>query len=157
VHNAAAGYWSIGTGSMQPYTALAAFGETFAACLLESLAQVAVSAAPVLCVAYDVEARGPLATQITCRSLLGMALLITPERTSRSVARLGWRLLDDDVPPATAPGARAAALAGENPMATGLPVFEALAGDAPRVVVLATCGGPGLEIAIAPLPAATGP
>lgn len=154
VHNAAAGYWSIGTGSTQPYTALAAYLETFAAGLLESLVQAAVSRAPVLCVAYDVEACGPLATQIACRDLLGLALLLVPERSRRSVARLAWRLLEDDVPPATTPGAPAAKLAGENPLAAGLPVFEALAGDSPRTVVLATAGGAGLEIAVEPIAAA---
>jgi Beta-ketoacyl synthase, N-terminal domain len=151
VHNAAAGYWSIGTGSMQPYTAVAAFSETFAAGLLESLTQIAVAAEPVLCVAYDTEARGPLATQIRCSRLLGLSLLMTPTATPRSVARLEWRVLEDDIPAATPPSDRAVSLAGENPMAAGLPVFEALAAAQPRTVVLATAGGPGLEIAIAPL------
>ena len=150
VHNAAAGYWSIGTGSMQPYTAVAAYTETFAAGLLESLVQAAAGESPVLYVAYDVEARGPLAAQNRSRSLLGLALLVTPDRTAQSVARLGWRMQTEDVPPATAPSARVAVLAGENPMTSGLPLFESLAAESSGRVILATNGGPALELQIEP-------
>ena len=62
VHNAAAGYWSIGTGCMQPYTALSAHGDTFGEGMLEALVQAQSTGRPTLLVAYDIEARGPLAT-----------------------------------------------------------------------------------------------
>jgi hypothetical protein len=150
VHNAAAGYWSIGTESMQPYTAVAAYTESFAAGLLESLVQAAAGEVPVLYVAYDVEARGPLATQNRSRSLLGLALLVTPERSAQAVAKLEWRLRAEDVPPATRPSTRVAGLAGENPMTSGLPLFEALAADSPRQVIVATNGGPALELRVGP-------
>ncbi len=42
VHNAAAGYWSIGTGCTQPYTALTAHRYTFGEGLLEALVQAEV-------------------------------------------------------------------------------------------------------------------
>ena len=41
VHNAAAGYWTIGAGCMQATTALSAYDATFAEGLLEALAQLA--------------------------------------------------------------------------------------------------------------------
>ena len=83
VHNAAAGYWSIGTGSYAPYTAISAFEYTFGAGLLEAATQVAVRAAPVLYVAFDIEANGALATMAPSRGLLGAALVLAPERQRR--------------------------------------------------------------------------
>ena len=53
VHNAAAGYWSIATGSMAESNVLCAFDASFTAGLLEALTQVAVDEIPVLLVAYD--------------------------------------------------------------------------------------------------------
>ena len=60
VHNAAAGYWSIGTGSLAPYTAISAFEYTFAAGLLEAATQVVCEHRPVLYVAFDIESKGAL-------------------------------------------------------------------------------------------------
>ena len=65
VHNAAAGYWTIGTGCMAASSALTAFDASFAAGLLEAATQCAADARAVLLVAFDVEATGPLATVTT--------------------------------------------------------------------------------------------
>ena len=62
VHNAAAGYWSIGTASYASYTAISAFRYTFAAGLLEAATQAICEHRPVLYVAFDIEAKGALAT-----------------------------------------------------------------------------------------------
>ena len=43
VHNAAAGYWCVGTGCMQPYTAVSAHEHTFGEGMLEALVQAQVS------------------------------------------------------------------------------------------------------------------
>src|SRR5690606_29192269 len=45
VHNAAAGYWTIGTGCHAPATALSAYRASFAQGLLEAVAQVQVEQA----------------------------------------------------------------------------------------------------------------
>ena len=71
VHNAAAGYWTIGTGCYEPYTALTAYEDTFGEGLLEALTQAACGDRATLLVAYDIEARGPLATMVSSRGLLG--------------------------------------------------------------------------------------
>ena len=57
VHNAAAGYWTIGTSCHAPYTAISAFHHTFGAGLLETAVQIACEQQPVLYVAFDVEAK----------------------------------------------------------------------------------------------------
>lgn len=127
VHNAAAGYWTIATGCYAPYTAISAFNDTFGEGLLEALTQVATDGAPVLYVAYDIEARGPMATIVPSRGLLAAALVLSPERTAASRARLAWRVRPGQ--PAEITPARPASLAlvDGNCMAPCLPLFEALA------------------------------
>src|SRR5580704_17753538 len=60
VHNAAAGYWSIATGSTAASNAICAFDASFAAGLLEAVTQVVVDQTRVLLVAYDAPYPQPL-------------------------------------------------------------------------------------------------
>jgi Beta-ketoacyl synthase, N-terminal domain len=76
VHNAAAGYWSIATGCRQPYCALGAGEYTFAAGLFAAALQVCADETDVLLVAYDIDARGPLAQITHSRGMLGVALVL---------------------------------------------------------------------------------
>ena len=121
VHNAAAGYWTIGTGCLQPATALSAHGATFAQALLEALVQLACGSESVLLVAYDTAARGPLATQARSTGLLGAALVLA--RGGAGV-RIDASLVDGDASAGAGPLARHAA---GNAMAPMLPLFDALA------------------------------
>jgi hypothetical protein len=145
VHNAAAGYWTIGAGCMQPTTALSAYRASFAQGLLEALVQLAAGDADaVLLVAYDAQARGPLAAQARSEGLLGAALVLG-RNGDRGLMRLRATLADGAPSAADGPLARHAA---GNAMAPMLPLFDALAGDGDLVALEA---GPGrvlrLEIA----------
>jgi hypothetical protein len=135
VHNAAAGYWSIATGCREPYTTVSVAGFTFGAGLLEALTQLAARQEPVLFVAYDTQATGPLATLVSSSGLLGAALVLSPRRSDATVAELRWTVDSSERAPRTAPLPRNAALVAGNAMAGCLPLFEALAGCA-RVVTL---------------------
>jgi len=140
VHNAAAGYWTIATGCYEPYTAISAFGHSFGNGLLEALVQVETSGAPVLYVAYDIEAKGPMATVVPSRGMLGAALVISPVASARTQAALAWEVAPSGLGP-TRPRAASLALAGGNEMAPCLPLYEALAaGDGTVNLSL----GPGL-------------
>jgi hypothetical protein len=134
VHNAAAGYWTIGTGCHEPYTALTAYGDTFGEGLLEALSQAACDDRAVLLVAYDIEARGPLATIVPSRGIVGGGVVVSPHAGANTLARIRGR---------TARGMHRtvardsnAALVGSNSMAGCLPFFEALALAEPRTVCL---------------------
>lgn len=135
VHNAAAGYWSIGTGSHAPYTALSAYRHTFATGLLEAATQVVCENEPVVCVAFDVEAGGPLATVAPSRGLLGVGLVLAP--STKSHRTLTLQLVEGSAANVTPARSPAAALVAENALAPCLPFFEALAHAAPSEVVLA--------------------
>ncbi|MEO7056752.1 MAG: beta-ketoacyl synthase chain length factor [Caldimonas sp.] len=129
VHNAAAGYWTIGIGCREASSALTAFDASFAAGLLEAATQCEADHRPVLLVAFDVEATGPLATVTVSQGLVAGALVLAPDPSERTLAAFEWRL-------APGPSARtplrsqpARAIAG-NAMADALPFFEAVAFDA---------------------------
>jgi hypothetical protein len=130
VHNAAAGYWTIATGCLAPYTAVSAWEHTFAAGLLESLVQAACDATPVLYVAYDVQARGPLASMAPSEGMLGAALVLGPAASEGSMT-LRWRIEEHADARAAQSPARHGDLVAGNAMAACLPLFEALATETP--------------------------
>lgn len=78
VHNAAAGYWSIATHDTAPASAIAAGDETFAAGLLEAATQACAEHRPVLLVAFDTPAVGPLSLAAPNTALFGMATVLAP-------------------------------------------------------------------------------
>jgi Beta-ketoacyl synthase, N-terminal domain len=94
VHNAAAGYWSIAMGAMAESNVLCAFDASFTAGLLEALTQVAVDQVSVLLVAYDSEYPQPLHAKRPLPDVFGVAMVLTPLRSARSLARLDAALTD---------------------------------------------------------------
>jgi len=137
VHNAAAGYWTIGAGCMRTTTAISAHRGSFAQGLVEAMVQLASDAEAVLLVGYDTAASGLLATVTRSDGLLGGALVLT--RAGQGPC-LSARLEDgepeqDDGPLATH--------ARGNAMAPMLPLFDALAAGALGVGLHA---GPGRRL-----------
>ncbi|HZH43535.1 MAG TPA: beta-ketoacyl synthase chain length factor [Lysobacter sp.] len=137
VHNAAAGYWTIGAGAMAPATAISAFDATFAQGLIEALAQLASGADAVLLVGYDGASAGPLAYVSRSERLLGAALVLA--RGDGPGPRLRAALMSPGVQPQSAPGPLARHGHG-NAMAPMLPLFDALASGVPQAHLHA---GPG--------------
>jgi hypothetical protein len=136
VHNAASGYWAIGSGSRQASTALAGGAHSFAAGLLEAMGACIADQRATLLVGFDTEARGPLASVNASRGLLGVALVLAPRREAAARWRLHGSLLDAAAPAGPAPGAAAQALAA-NAQADALPLFAALARGASAQLGLA--------------------
>ncbi|WP_077002078.1 beta-ketoacyl synthase chain length factor [Variovorax sp. KK3] len=126
VHNAAVGYWTIGTGCNAASNSLTAYGHTFAAGLLEAAAQCAADGQAVLLAGFDIPSVGALGTVIDSRELLAVAVVVAPERTARTVAAFDWSLAAGTpaTPRALTPASEALA---SNAMADALPFFEALA------------------------------
>ncbi len=146
VHNAAAGYWTIGTGAMQPATALSAMQASFAQGLLEAMAQLACGEAAVLLVAYDGSASGPLGEHARSNGLLGAGLVLSHD--SNETGPVLQLSLEDG--PAQPGGGRLAAraTANANAMAPMLPFFDALAAGAPASLSLDAGAGRRLAIAL---------
>ncbi|MDI9238303.1 beta-ketoacyl synthase chain length factor [Lysobacter sp. LF1] len=121
VHNAAAGYWTIGTGAMHPASAISAHTASFAQGLLDALAQLAEGHESVLLVAYDGQATGAIARVAPSEGLLGGALVLSRTGTG---ARLQARLADVSTSHADGPLSR---FTSGNAMAPMLPLFDVLA------------------------------
>ncbi|KPJ79787.1 MAG: hypothetical protein AMJ58_10825 [Gammaproteobacteria bacterium SG8_30] len=145
VHNAAAGYWTIATACYAPYTALSAHTSTFGEGLLESLVQAVTDGWPLLYVAYDIEAKGPMATMAPSAGLLGAGLVISPRASAHSRLRLDWRVVDGASHPPTVASPGTLALVQGNAMAPCLPLFEALATGRGEVSLAL---GPGLALGV---------
>jgi hypothetical protein len=76
VHNAATGYWSIGTHSSAPSSALCAYDASFAAGLLEAACQVTTETRRCLLVAVDLPYPAPLAAYRPVRHGFAAALAL---------------------------------------------------------------------------------
>ncbi len=152
VHNAAAGYWTIGTGSHCSSTALLAGPATFAAGLLEATCQVLTDDTPVLLVAYDIGARGPLATVTRSDGLLAVSLVLAPIGRAAAISHLSCSLAVDGSDPAPAPPLPAGweATLLSNAMRSSLPLFAVLATDSARRLAWGLGGGSRLDVNIIP-------
>lgn len=88
VNNAASGYWGIATGAMAASTIVSAYDGSFAAGLLEALAQLACIAEPVLLIVYDHPYPAPLDAARPMIDAFGLALLLTPDTADAAGPRL---------------------------------------------------------------------
>jgi len=127
VHNAASGYWTIGVGCTDASTAISAWQASFAAGLLEAGVQALCEQRPVLLVAYDAAASGPLAAMATSGSLLGAALVLAPPDAAVGGPRLRLRLAPACDGNSDGDAARAPCPI-DNPQASALTLFAVLAG-----------------------------
>ncbi len=149
VHNAAAGYWAIAAGCLEPYTALAAHECTFASGLLTAIAHAHAEDTPVLYVAYDTEPRGPIATMASTRGVLGLALVLAPAPGARRQARLTWQVTGGALAPSRPRAANAGHVAG-HALEQSLVLFEGLADAAARNLVLPLSTNLALAVTIEP-------
>jgi hypothetical protein len=134
VHNVAAGYWSIATGSMTESNVLCAFDASFGAGLLDAITQTAVDQRSVLLVAYDTEYPPPLHAKRPIPDAMGVALLLTPGKGSSSLARITMDLVQE--PSDIMPDAELESLRLSIPVARSLPLLRSLATRTARRVIL---------------------
>ena len=152
VHNAASGYWSISSGAMVSSSVLCAFDGSFAAGLLEAMAQVMLEQTAVLLVAYDTDYPEPLRSVRPLPDTFGVGLVLAPRRSERSLAQ--WRLapavcltaalaqrLEDDA---------LERLRSSIPAARCLPLLRSVAAQTQGEVVLDYLQGLQLAVQVAP-------
>jgi len=98
VHNAPSGYWTIAAGCTAGTSAITAGVDSFAAGLLEAASQVATSDASVLLVSYDLRAPAPLWSVCPVTFSFGVALVLSPRPSPRTIAAIGFGGNDKDAP-----------------------------------------------------------
>ena len=154
VHNAAAGYWTAATQCHCPATALLAGRHTFAAGLLAAMTQALAEETPVLLVAYDVEARGPLAEMIESEGLLALALVLDPSPDGRQSRLVASMQPGSAVPDPPLPGQWEHRVP-RNSMRAGLPLLAAAHANLPSRVGWALGTNLNLLIELQPADGAT--
>ena len=151
VHNAAAGYWSIGAGSQMPALCLGCHDATFAAALLKAAAEGQAEDSPVLLCVYDAPMPEPLGRVRPTDGAFGAALVLSPQRSGDSLARISVRYKAEPVEAGAweprVPGLRR--LAAGNPAARALPLLEALARSEPDAMQAELLDG-RIEIEVEP-------
>lgn len=152
VHNASSGYWSISTGAMAPSSVLCARDGSFAAGLLEAAAQVMLDNTAVLLVAYDTDYPEPLRSVRPLPDTFGVALVLTPQRSPRSLAQ--WSLAPGTCLTSAAanvmPEPALETLRAAIPAARCLPLLRSVATQGEGTVVLDYLQGLQLAVQVAP-------
>ena len=154
VHNAASGYWSISSGAMVSSSVLCAFDGSFAAGLLEAMAQVMLEQTAVLLVAYDTDYPEPLRSVRPLPDTFGVALVLAPRRSERSLAQ--WRLASatclTGAPAQRLQDDALERLRSSIPAARCLPLLRSVAAQTQGDVVLDYLQGLQLAVQVAPCP-----
>lgn len=140
VHNAAAGYWSIATGSRLPSTSVSAFDGSFAAGLMEAAVLCRSEGQPVLLVAYDTVPGEPLHAKRPLTDNFSVALLLRPQAAAGCMASMTLSHAGGEAE-STMEDAALEGLRQGNPAARALPLLQHLArGQAGRLVLPAVEG-----------------
>lgn len=88
VHNAPAGYWSIGAGAHAASSSISAFVDTLAVTLLETWSQAAFGRRPVLCVVADMAVQPPMRAICPIPAAAAIALVVSPAELSERSAQI---------------------------------------------------------------------
>lgn len=150
VHNAAAGYWSIATGSHRPTTTVSAWDSSFAFGLLEAAAVVMTDQVPTLLVAYDRVPPEPLRAKRPLAEDFAVALLLVPGPQPAGFGRLALERTGRTEATRMTPSGLERLRLG-NPAARALPLLEAISRGKPAQTVL-DCGHQSLLLRFEPCP-----
>ena len=125
VHNAASGYWSIAAGAMAPSSVLCAHDASFGAGLLEAIAQTLADDVRVLLIACDTPHVEPLNSVRTITDEFGVGLVLAPQKSVNSLARITVALVLDHADRLTDPALEN--IRANVPAARCLPLLQAIA------------------------------
>ena len=150
VHNAAAGYWCIAAGTHEPSTSLCAHDASFAAGLLESATQVTVDDAVVVLIAYDHPYPEPLHSVRPITAAFGMAVILTPRQTAKSLAAIELDFVSGKTQETTLQDVGLETLRSGAPAARGLPLLAALAAGKAAQISLAYFDANHLNLRVTP-------
>jgi hypothetical protein len=148
VHNAAAGYWSIASGSRRNSVTVCAHDASFGMGLVEASAVLHADQNNVLLVVYDLPYPEPLLSARPVTQALAIAVVLSRNEAAPRLAR--WRLSLS--PPAGVKqtgGVWPEALDG-NPTAAGLPLLAAVARRSPQRVHLRIGASQAMAVECAP-------
>lgn len=130
VHNAPAGYWTIATGCQAASAAVCGHHASLGAGLLEAAMLVVADNQSVLFVCSDIAGSGAIGAVTECQGAFGCALVLSPHRSERSLARLVLRTSDQSIHQPTGTSLLPAAWLATNSTAhAALPLLMLVAGQ----------------------------
>lgn len=151
VHNAPAGYWSIGAGARRSSTSVTAGEGTFAAGLMDALVWVRSRKENVLYVCYDYPGPAIVNRYHPIGAPFAVAMALTAEPTGNSSCTVGIEC-GPERPETTMDHPDLERLRGGNPAARALPLLRAIAtGAGGRVVLSSELGRSSVTIDVVPL------
>ena len=148
VHNSAAGYWSIATGSQAPSSSLSACDHTFVAGLIEAMMFATIEATPTLLVVYDISAPAPLLEKIMKKKTFGAALLLSPVKTEFSCARMTLQLVSEARDESQAISTAFESMRNDNPAAKIIPLLECLARKVDSSLTFCSTGSQYIDVTV---------
>jgi len=148
VHNSAAGYWSIATGSQATSTSLSAGDRSFCMSLLEATVSTAIEQQDTLLCSYDTQPPTPLSSKCYVGMPFASALILTPVKTANSLAQCSVELVENQTE-SSCTNPQIEALRTLNPAARCLPLLELLANNNSGSVYLKSTGSLCLKVSIA--------
>jgi Beta-ketoacyl synthase, N-terminal domain len=148
VHNAPAGYWGIATRSEWPSTSLCAHDFSFAAAVIESCAQVASLAEPVLLLAHDLRYPEPLNQVRTVDGLFSVAFVLSKEPAKNSLFEMTVDVVAASQAETAMTDPALEAFRLGNPAARSLPLLQAMATKETTPIVLASMNGGRIKITV---------
>ena len=150
VHNAAAGYWSIASGSHQPADSICAYDDSFGSGLAEALLRVAAGEGPIMLVAYDAPPLFPIAEFRPITQSFAVALRLEGDAGQPGLARLTGAYRPE--PPVSVPltDAGLEELRQTNPAARALPLLAVISAGATAKLRLGQGMGGSLVLRASP-------
>jgi len=150
VHNAPSGYWSIATKSMAPSISLACYDASFVAGLIEAGAQAFTGENAVVLMSYDAPYTQPVHAARPISASFGIGLVLTGNKTSRSLAELDISISRQNCASTPMTIAPLESMRMGIPAARGLPLLVALAAHTRSQICLDYVAGNQVNVAVRP-------
>jgi Beta-ketoacyl synthase, N-terminal domain len=149
VHNAPSGYWGLAVQSQEVVSSIGCHDASFTAGLLEAAVQAVAGDRPILLIAYDLPYPSPLESIRPIGGSFGVAMVLSPSPSHRSLAELLIRSADTSGDPTGCADQGLEALRRGNPAARSLPLLVALARQSGASIRL-DLGHGALDVQVAP-------
>lgn len=151
VHNSAAGYFGIATGSREASTSISGLNCSFFSGLVEAIVQAGHSNKPILLAVYDtappepMQAKRPITTPFAC------AFILSPNQSEKSIAKIEPRIDYDEPSESTMAEPTLEALRCDNPAARALPLLSLLAKKQSGTILVKGMGVQTLSLSVSTL------
>ncbi len=127
VHNAPAGYWSIGHQSMKGANSLACGDSSLAGGLVEASSLLDAGEDAILLVCFDLKSPTPLDSARAIRYSLAFSMIVTKTQQAESICAINFAIKSNNIGVSTMLNTALDGYCDDSPASKGLPFLEAIA------------------------------